>query len=137
MSRTRAADAVMSCCARARFAGVRSGGPAQAVSRPPASSRPAAHGLVLFRSIVHRPTRCKPAHRRQCRRSRLSRPSHPRIPHGHAATRSGPFPPGLVHPLYWYVSRSDAAALFGWSFDPGRDILLCNHIFSLRWVRSP
>lgn len=135
MSRTRAANAVMSCCARARFGSAGSSDP----SWPPASSRPAAHGLVLHRPTSRRPARFKPAPGRQDRRSRFSRPSHPRLPQGRvtAAGPPCPFPPGLAHPLYWYAFRWDAATLFGWSFAPGRDILLCNYTLSLRWVRWP
>jgi hypothetical protein len=139
MSRMRAADAVMSCCPGARFSGARSSACARPASWPPASPRPAAHGLVRIRPTSRRPVRSTPAPGRHDRRSRFSRPSHLRLPQGHAAAAAPPcpLPPGLAHPLYWYVFRWDAATLFGWSFDPGRDILLCNHILSLRRLRWP
>jgi hypothetical protein len=134
MSRTRAGGAVMSCCAHARL-----GSHARRVCDSPVSSRPAAHGLICLRPVFLGPVRSKPAPGWRCRRSRLSRYSHPRLPQGHVAATvpSCPFPPRPVHPLYWYVFRWDAATFFGWSFDPGRDILLCNHTLSLRRLRWP
>jgi hypothetical protein len=72
---------------------------------------------ILFRSsasLKPRPTdrsgRLRPVcPSREPQRVRTARPPHP--------------PPAQAHPLYLYLLGWHSASLYGWSFDPGRDIL--------------
>jgi hypothetical protein len=117
MTRTLAADAVMSACAR-----IASRRPARArgrhVSRRSAYVRRASHGTAA--------TSCRFG------------PGRPALPHQHAAASHPPCPrqPVHIHPLYLYLLERHAATHCGWSFDPGRDIL-CILISPLRWLQWP
>ena len=115
MTRTGPADAVMSACARTApdwSASVRP------VSRGPASGKSAS---------------CRAAGR-SCR----LRPVRPPLRRQRARAPCPPCPPRpvLVHPLYLYLLPCHAATQFGWSSDPGRDVL-CLLISPLRWLQWP
>lgn len=70
-------------------------------------------------------------------------PARQQLPHQRAEMRRPevrralcPRQPVPVHPLYLYLPQWHVATLFGWSFDPGRDIL-CILISPLRWSQWP
>jgi hypothetical protein len=113
MTRTLAADAVMSACAHAVSGPVSavSEPPEQAVpfSSPPGSGASAGAGCTSFRHAV-----------RACR----LRPPGPPMPRPRAEAPHPPCPrqPVPVDPLYLYLPQWHAATHSRWSFDPGRDI---------------
>jgi hypothetical protein len=86
-----------------------------------ASFKPADHRLA-GRSGRLRPV-CPPQ-RPQC--ARAACPSHPRYPRQ----------PALTHPLYLYLLGWHSAPLYGWSSDPGRDVLWIL-ISPPRWLQWP
>ena len=139
MTRTGPADVVMSAYDRialGRLALARPG------SREPDFGWPARREAAFARAEFATSASCQPAHYRLVGRSgrlrpacpllrpqrvRLARPPHPPCPR----------PPAFVHPLYLYLLRwHTAAPLYGWSFDPGRDIL-CIFISPPRWLQLP
>jgi hypothetical protein len=83
----------------------------------------------------------KPTHHRLAGRSGRLRSGRPpqRPPCARAA--HPPHPrylrrPALTHPLYLYLLGWRAASVYGWSFDPGRDIL-CILTSPPRWLQWP
>jgi hypothetical protein len=129
MTRTVVADAAMSACAHAASARPAPipvwpvpGEPAvsrgSAVSREPACAR-GVPGRLAARSYRLGPAR-QPL---PPQRAEMPRPPYPRQP-------------VPVHPLYLYLPQWHVATIFGWSFDPGRDIL-CILILPLRWLQWP
>ena len=139
MTRTGPADVVMSAYDRialGRLALARPG------SREPGFGWPARREPASARAEFPTSASCQPAHYRLAGRSgrlrsacplsrpqrvRLARPPHPPCPRS----------PALVHPHYLYLLRwHTAAPLYGWSFDPRRDIL-CILISPPRWLQLP
>jgi hypothetical protein len=110
MTRTGPADAVMSACART---GSNWSAFARPVSHGPASVTPAARSCQL-------------------------RPVRPRLQRQRAGAphQLCPGQPAPVHPLYLDLLLWHAPTHFGWSFDPGRDVL-CMLILPLRWPQWP
>jgi hypothetical protein len=126
MTRTLAADAVMSACAHSVSdrPGSVPEAPAQPVSGPvqPASGGSACVGRASRRAAV-----------RSCRLGPARRP----LPHQRSGALGPPRPrqPVPAHPPYW--TRSSGMPRHPrWSFDPGRDIL-CLLISPLRWLQWP
>ncbi len=113
MTRTGRADVVVSACAR-RVPG-RSG------SRGLVFAGPACRATLLTRSVFLRSAFRKPASARSGR-PRLVRPPL-RRQRARARYSPGPRLPALAYPLYLYLLSLHAATFFGWSSDPGRDIL--------------
>ncbi len=60
-------------------------------------------------------------------RARAAHPPHPRYPRRLA----------LTHPLYLYLLGWRAASVYGWSSDPGRDILCILTTSPPRWLQWP
>ena len=145
MTRTSAADAVMSACDRAA-----SGRPAPALARPvsrgscpsrgsyPSSglcpspgSCPSPHGSYASRaSACVRRDSCAPA----VPSGRLRRARPPLTPQRAGVPRPRQLRP--VHRLYLYLPQWHTATLFGCSFDPGRDVL-CTLNSPRRWLQWP
>jgi hypothetical protein len=138
MTRTGPADVVVSACGRAAtgrpvLARPGSGEPGSGwagyrdsafvrVAFPSSASRKPAHHRLAGRSGRLR-SACPPQRPQRVRAARLP---HPRCPR----------PPVLAHPLYLYLLGWPAASVYGWSFDPGRDIL-CILISPPRWLQWP
>ncbi len=87
----------------------------------PASGKPAHHRLA-GRPGRLRPA-CPPQWPQRPLRAPVARPPHLRQP-------------ALTHPLYLYPLGWHAASVYGWSFDPGRDIL-CLLLSPSRWLQWP
>ena len=134
MTRTGPADVVMSACDRIAYGRPVIGRPG---FREPGSGWPSCRELAFNRIVFPdsasrqpRPTgrsgRFRPVGPPLgSQRVRLARPPHPPCPRS----------PAFVHPLYWYLLRWHTAPLYGWSFDPGRDVLWI--LISLRWLQLP
>jgi hypothetical protein len=113
MTRTLAADAVMSACDRTA-----AGRSAPTLVRPVSrGSYPSRGTYASLGSAYVRRASCPPAVRSG--RLRTARP--PRIPQRAGVPR--PRQPASVHRLYLYLPQWHAVTLFGCSFDPGRDVL--------------
>jgi hypothetical protein len=130
MTRTGPVDIVVSACARII--------PARPGSCGLVSAGPACREAPPTRSVFLRSASCKPASRHpagQSGRPQFLRPPLRRErawpPHSPC-----PRPPTLAYPLYLYLLRWQAAIFYGWSFDPGRDIL-CILISPLRRLQWP
>src|SRR5271166_2820298 len=84
------------------------------------------------------PPSFKPAHHRLADRSGRLRPvcPPPRPQSARAAHSPHPPPPAQAHSLYAYLPGWHTAPLYGWSFDPGRDIL-CILLSPPRWLQWP
>ena len=138
MTRTGPADVVMSahdCTASVRLVLARPG------CREPGSGWPAGRELTYARVVFPGSELCKRVNRRLAGRSgRLGAVCPPLRPQRVWAARlpypSCPRSPALVHPLYSYLLRYHTAPLYGWSFDPGRDIL-CILNSPPRWLQWP
>jgi hypothetical protein len=102
-------------------AGCREPTVAPAVFPGSASGKLGNHRLA-GRSVRLRPV-CPPL---RPQRARVARPPHP------PCLRQ----PVLAHPLYLYLLGRHTAPTYGWSFDPGRDIL-CILISPPRWLQWP
>jgi len=138
MTSTGPADVVMFACDRiapGQLALARPG------SREPGFGWPARREPTFARAEFPTSASCQPAHYRLAGRSgrlrsacplsrpqrvRLARPPHPPCPRS----------PALVHPHYLYLLRWHTGPLYGWSVDPGRDIL-CILISLPRWLQLP
>jgi hypothetical protein len=130
MTRTGPADVVVSACARTV--------PARPGSCGLVSAGPASRGAAPTRSVFLGSASGKPASRRlagQSWRPRFLRPPL-RRQRAWAPHSPGPRLPALAYPLYLYLLRWHAATFYGWSFDPGRDIL-CILISPLRQLQWP
>jgi hypothetical protein len=140
MTRTGPADVVVSACdptAPGQLALARPG------SREPGFGWPAHRESAFARAVFTASTTGKPAHYRLAGRSgrlrpvgqlfrpqrvRAARPPHP--PHPPC-----PRSPALVHRLYLHLLGWHIAPLYGWSSDPGRDMLCI--LISPRWLQWP
>jgi hypothetical protein len=132
MTRTLAADAVMSACDRSA-----SGRPAPALIRPVSRGAYPSRGAYRSRgsyaslgSAYVRRASGPPA----VRSGRLRSARPPLIPQ--RARVPEPCQPMPEHRLYLYLYQWHAATLFGCSFDPGRDVL-CILTLPRRWVQWP
>jgi hypothetical protein len=143
MTRTGPADVVMSACRRiapGRLALARSGSRELGFGWPgfgwPARRESAFARAVLPASPSGQPAHCRLAGRSgrlqsACPLLRSQRVRPARFPHPPC-----PRSPAFVHPLHLYLLRWHTAPLYGWSFDPGRD-MLCIFISPPRWLQLP
>ena len=138
MTRTGPADAVMPAwghAAAGRPVLVRSG------RRERVSAWPASSGPAVVRAVFPGPASFKPASGRVPGRSRRLQPE-PSAPSRRPVRVPGPPRPpcprssSLAHPLYLYLPEWPAAALPGYSIDPGRD-MLCILTSPPRWLQWP
>jgi hypothetical protein len=124
MTRTGPADVVMSACDHTAPGWPTPGQPS---SREPGSDWAGCRRPAFARAAFTGSAPPKPAHHRLAGRASRLRPVCPPPPQ-HARAAHKPHPPcpqrpALVHPLYLYLLGWHTAPLYGWSFDPGRDIL--------------
>ncbi len=153
MTRTGPADVVMSAChsiAPGRLALARPGSREPGFGWPgfgwpsfgwPGFGWPARRESAFARAVLPASPSGQPAHCRLAGRSgrlksacpllRSQRVRPARLPHPPC-----PRSPALVHPLDLYLLRWHTAPLYGWSFDPGRD-MLCIFISPPRWLQLP
>ena len=105
------------------------------------SDRDGSHESTVARAVFPGSGSVKPAHGRLAGRPGRLWPAYPPLRRPRAQTAHLPHPPcprqpALVHPVYLYPLGWRSAPPYGWSFDPGRDIL-CLLLSPPRWLQWP